>query len=463
MKKFFGLVAAVFMVFMISGCDMILGSIGNEIGNQLSKGAETPSVELDCESEFSIHYGDKAELKVNASVTDGGTLSYQWYKADDYYTQEKNRTAVSGATDTTLTVSGNSESDTYYWCKVSNAKNLKTADSWSSAVRVIISNIVEPDDITSATTWNADYTYYIDFDLSVEATLVIPAGTVIKFNKDAYMGTRGNGVINAVGTEEKPIIFTAANDNSVGIAIPKDKTNLKNTTPKAGEWESVRVDYQGSKFDYCIFQYGGSEYYGTLILNAKTTVTNCTFKDNASDGSWGYDCPALNIYDTAIKSTVTGNTFYNNDWPLACPARFTVDTSNVFHKDDLKNTRQLICLNGDVEVPVVWGVTEVPYCFVEENDDVVVKKALTIEDDVVVKFGANASLDIYTEDGGSLTVGDAILTSMQDDEHGGDTNCDGDATTPDESDWEGVWYSELGFDNEINKSEKVLYRRPIEE
>lgn len=452
------------MLVMITGCDMIIGKLLGAAGEELVKEAATPTVSLDCENSFEKHYGEEAVLKVNASASDNGELSYQWYKANSYSTAEKDRTAVSGATDTTLTVSGNSESDAYYWCKVTNAKNLKTADSWSSAVRVKISNIVEPDTIRSATTWNADYTYYIDFDLSVEATLVIPAGTVIKFNENAYMGTRGNGVINAVGTEEKPIIFTAANDNSVGIAIPKDKTDLKNTTPKAGEWESVGVDYQGSKFDYCIFQYGGSEYYGTLILNAKTTVTNCTFKDNASDGSWGYDCPALNIYDTAIKSTVTGNTFYNNDWPLVCPASFTVDTSNVFHKDDLKNTRQLICLKGDVNTPTVWGVTEVPYCFVEENDDVVVTKALTIEDGVVVKFGANASLDIYPEDGGSLTVGNAILTSMQDDEHGGDSNIDKDATEPDEEgDWQGVWYSEQGFDNEINKSAKVLYRKPIEE
>ncbi len=444
---------------------MLLG----KVTEQIQKGAAAPSVTVTSNREINLHYNDESVLTINATVSDNGSLSYQWYKGS---TSDSNKaTAISGATNSTYSVSGNSESETYYWCKVTNSNNLKTEEAWSDYIYVKISNIVVvgDDDISGSPVWNADYTYLINYDCYVSNKLTIPAGTVVKFEEHSSLNTDENGIIIAKGeaaveddpaTDEdetkaaKPVIFTAATDNTVGITIPA----YKDSTPEEGYWEGLSAGTQGSVFDNCVIRYAGSEYFGALKLAAKTTVTNCTFTDNATP----HDTRgALNIEAFGVKSTVTGNTFYNNAWPLSCPANFTVDSSNVFHKDDLKNTNQAIRLwddNIESNEKVTWGITEVPYY----ADEIDVWGELTIADGVIVRFAAEGSLAVF--ENGKLTVENAILTSYRDDANGGDIFADGDSTA-DESDWKGVWIEdEDGLNNSLNKdSTKVLYNEPVEE
>ena len=464
MKKIFGLVAAVFMVFMISGCDLIMGKVPDEV----TKTAAYPTVELACEREFSIHYGDKAELKVNASVTDGGTLTYQWYKGNTSNFDKAK--AISGATNKDYTVTGNEETQAYYWCKVTNSNNLKTADSVSYDVYVKISNIIIVDrGISKAEKWDPTYTYFVTSDVWMENKLEIPAGTVVKFEEGAFLGARNNGIILAIGeaavednpeTEEdeskpeNPVIFTSCKDNTVGISIPK----YKDSTPEPGYWEGMTTENQGSKFDHCIIRYAGRDYWGALVLNAKTTVTNCTFTDNASPEDRE---PALNVWPKGCKSVVTDNVFYRNEWPLACHANFTVDTTNVFHFEDvtgtLKNKYQAVKIwNGEIKSSenVTWGITEVPYY---ASDDIDVRGTLTVAEDVIVRFAAGTNIDVYEGEGGTLTM-NGLFTSYRDDAHGGDIFADGEDEA-DDGDWEGVWIEDQDYwNNSLNKdTTKVLF------
>lgn len=459
MKKLLGALAVLTTLFVVSGCDLILGGIGNE----LSKNPEYPTVNLDCKNDYSIHYGDEVELKVAASVSDKGDLTYQWYKGSS--SDRDAAKAISGATKETYKVSGNEETVDYYWCKVTNTKNLKTVDNWTSDIKVKISNIIEVENITKATTWDATYTYFIKGHLIVSAKLTIPAGTVVKFDEDAWIEVSENGIIDAKGAAAeddvpaKPVIFTAATDNSVGVKIPA----YKNDTPEAGYWDSIVVKNQGSTFDDCVICYGGNDRSdGVLTLEAKTTVKDCTFRDNASKSKGE---GALNILPDGVKSVVTGNTFYNNEWPFACNPNYTVDTSNVFHFDvkdadgkvtkTLKNTNQAINLwGGEIGVKdnVTWGITEVPY-YASDNIDVYGK--LTVADDVIVRFAAGTNVDVY--EGGTLTL-NGLFTSYLDDANGGDIFADGEDEA-DDGDWEGVWIEDQDdWNNSLNKdTTKVLF------
>ena len=196
-----------------------------------------------------------------------------------------------------------------------------------------------------------------------------------------------------------------------------------------------------------------------MNLNNSADVKNCTFTYNKSEGRSG----ALHLNDRAGGSIVTNNTFYNNDWPLSCPNKYTVDNSNIFHDpedEEIKNKYQAIVLDQGQEITgsTTWAITELPY-FVT-NGWVKVTGTLTIPADVIVRFSYNSEL--YTDDNGSLIVGsNTILTSYRDDENGGDIEADGQPTDPADGDWQGICLygaEKWGWDNELNKdTTRVLY------
>lgn len=91
--------------------------------------------------------GDKALLEIKASVGDGGTLTYQWYRSADGNTEKG--TAVEGASDTLFEAPTREAGIWYYYCVVTNtneqADGKKTAQTVSKAVSVMVT---EPRQIT---------------------------------------------------------------------------------------------------------------------------------------------------------------------------------------------------------------------------------------------------------------------------------------------------------------------------
>lgn len=83
-----------------------------------------------------------AALRVQASVSDGGTLSYQWYTNDSSNT---GGTEINGATESTYTPSVDTEGTVYYYCKVINTNNTvngnQTAQAVSDTAEIVVSTI----------------------------------------------------------------------------------------------------------------------------------------------------------------------------------------------------------------------------------------------------------------------------------------------------------------------------------
>jgi len=105
--------------------------------------------------------GDSVSLNVDAAnPIDGGQLSYQWYSATS---ATANGTAISGATNKTLSFSAPADT-TFYYAVVTNTLGSKTATTSSGRARIFISNVPMIDKLTLA----ENYAVY-KFDLPAGA------------------------------------------------------------------------------------------------------------------------------------------------------------------------------------------------------------------------------------------------------------------------------------------------------
>lgn len=93
----------------------------------------------------------------------------------------------------------------------------------------------------------------------------------------------------------------------------------------------------------------------------------------------------------------------------------------------------IVEVDSDINVATTWDSCHIYHCAYFLN----VKAALTIEAGTIVKFDSQKGILVST---GTLTVnGNAahpvIFTSSKDDSYGGDTNTDGNASSPQKGDW----------------------------
>lgn len=316
------------------------------------------------------------------------------------------------------------------------------------------SNIDTLEAVSVNTTLDAAKIYLAINAVQVNATLTIPAGTIIKFTQNGRIDVSANGSIQAIGTEEKPIIFTSIKDDARGGDTNGDNTS---TTPAAKDWGAVTSYGNGSTFTYCQFYYGGNwgDHTNTLEIKWCTaTVTHCTFAYNygglLSDNTNG----ALCIKEADYASTVNNNIFYGNDIPMSIDVNMSLDATNIFHKPTditIKNKYNGVFVDSYTNnSAVVWEENEVPFVMIT-NMGIESTASLTLNSDVVLKMYPNTRIDIAS--GGTLNHNGAIITSFKDDTHLGDTNGDTNITSPAVGDWVGI---NLGYGNYMTGT-NILY------
>ncbi len=168
--------------------------------------------------------------------------------------------------------------------------------------------IEAPCTITSDVSWDAD-TILVNCNLTINngATVTIGKGTTILFT-GKYSITL-DGAIQAIGTADEPIIFTAS-----------DLTNFSSTTIDQGGWSGIRIistaqTNDSTIFDYCKFYYGKAsgttdmDQSGGAICIYNYPLVRISHSLFASNFAW-YKGGALYVESSSIS--FTNNIVVNN-------------------------------------------------------------------------------------------------------------------------------------------------------
>ncbi len=309
--------------------------------------------------------------------------------------------------------------------------------------------------IDQPTVWKEGFVYVINgSDLRVRSTLTIEPGVIVKL-KDARIEV-ADGKILAQGTAEKRIVFTSLADDRYCGDTNGDVTATK---PEKGDWVQISLaNSNGSKFQYVDIFYAGkssggnTKAFSTSTSSASFTFDYCTIAHTLYlPGSDSYAFYGGAAMKDASVSKFTNNALYDNGKPIYFYGFYQLDPSNIFHnpKDPTQTNSHngiylnLLSSNGS-GLSVDWNNVEVPYVY--ENVSVVQihpTATINIKPNVVVKF-SDPTGGLQSYNGNVHLDPTAILTSYKDDAHGGDTNGDGNTTTPSNGDWKGFRFTNGG-------------------
>jgi hypothetical protein len=333
-------------------------------------------------------------------------------------------------------------------------------------------------DIDVPTVWDACHIYVISTtQISVSSTLTIEPGTIVKFKDIAYdnaIQVGNSGKIIAIGTAAKPIVFTSYKDDSHGGDNNSDGSA---TSPARGDWGGIIINSNDCQFKYCTFMYGGegpsvgsgqptlefSYYYGI--------IDNCTFAYCGGETTIiGYGVVDAR-YCNNQSFSITNSVFYGNVKPLFLNPFLSVDNSNTFHNPG--NPAEMNDLNGifmtsegnEATTDVSWAETEVPFVLTGSLA-IGTGLKLILAPDVIIKvvdlpaIGYNKiSLNDATSSIQGHDLSGVFFTSYFDDAHGGDTNGDGNSTSPGPNDWYGIQdiTASIGTNNNCYGWGNILY------
>ncbi|MFB6340128.1 right-handed parallel beta-helix repeat-containing protein [Saccharicrinis sp. FJH62] len=260
----------------------------------------------------------------------------------------------------------------------------------TSCVKVkenITENIVT--DVNSPTTLSADKEWTIEGYVSVNSDLVIEPGTVIKFKEDASLniGNGQYGSLKAIGTADKPIIFTSASSN-----------------PESGDWDGIyfydKNSASASELTYCTVEYGGKESAyddetaAIELYYTKVKMSHCTIRHIKNCG----------IY---LNNESEFNAFTNNRIEdcekhlmiLSATAAGNIGSGNTFTPN---GNYGILILISDVTTNVTWQPQTAPY-FVNDWISINGNNAvMTINAGTTIKLKANGAFVVGNEDSGII-------------------------------------------------------------
>ena len=259
-------------------------------------------------------------------------------------------------------------------------------------------------------------------DVPVGETLTVTPGTIVKIATGFPIRVRGT---LRVGTGA---IFTSIHDDSFA---GDTNGNGNATSPRRGDWHPL-FGFTGSTLDID----GAEMVWGSgIVLNqAAGQIRNTTVREHGG-------VAALDLGGNS-NLTVSGCTFKNGDGaavfgvPIMAVPGFTNNAADGNTQGDyLEIDAGLVPLGTP---PLTIGPANT--LITQRDGDVFVlngrlglgtPQALTIQTATVVKFLPGSAIESF----GTLIADGVVFTSFKDDQHAGDTNRDGGASSPAPGDW----------------------------
>ncbi len=334
--------------------------------------------------------------------------------------------------------------------------------------------------VTASMTLPAQAVYYGNLTIDTGVTLTLAPGVIWKASSPYLypfvVSDDASFIVN--GTESQPVYITSAADDTVGGDSNGDGGA---TTPARGNWERIGNASAGSnrtiQMSYCEVRYGGdysdfaaihlqdgnivldhttiadSEFHGVYALYGDLTLTNCVI-DNCFAGYGVYFSGtgnAVSITDTIAQNCGrqgfylnSDNITFNNNQAIN---NGSADYDAIFLNSNnwtsppagnsvTGNYLNWIRMHGTVTASMTLPAQEVYY----GNLTIGTGVTLTLAPGVIWKARSPYLYPFVVSDDASFIVNGTesqpvYITSAADDTVGGDSNGDGDTTSPAWGDW----------------------------
>ncbi len=293
---------------------------------------------------------------------------------------------------------------------ISNPENTVTPEIITVTPQIITVDY----NIISEVTWSGNNIYLITKDLTIGGTLTIEPGAIIKVSPgvkiDVFNGSLGS--IKAIGTAEKPILFTSAYNDIGG------DTSNSLVEPQRGDWTQIYIGSSYSKFKHCIIEYARQGIKVFSSSDVEIEITDSIFREN-TDGIIFTSIPD-------ISSAIDRNRFYLNFYPLIINPELNLGQDNSFTNiaGDLRNTIQAVMLSQGIYTSSRKSITlkEIDIDYLTARIELSDGFDLTLEEGVILKMNKNTKIILSPASTLTMKGTNSHITIHIDDSLGGDIN-----------------------------------------
>ena len=312
MKKLLWLIAALARVALIFGiviCDELIGKEKEHLVN-----AAVPVIDTQPEGASYLQNDSASPLLVTASVSDGGTLSYQWFSSD----QADGTGGTSVGTEATYMPSTETPGTYCYYVVVTNTNNSATGNKTAKTVSAYAEISVHT--LTAQETELSRYVTAINvWNYPTEPDSTIPSGYTNWVKDDMYDPDRGNILDGNAGDDGAGdwirFAYRLESEANKREAIAEIAVLVGQNIPPPAGWTKIDVDLNKGHLNasYLYLAYRKVGPSDTQAIDFIGSYSGKIEESNASlpDYSWVYytgdDYTGLNERADLNKGLPTAN------------------------------------------------------------------------------------------------------------------------------------------------------------